>query len=93
MSSDPLNHADLELSIGNLKRKLEVLSPLDQEILELTDNSAIEKEIDHTGQYQENVQRVMAVLNKALSVSALTPRTSTTTDSSEIESSPVCPWE
>ena len=84
LSADPLKFADLELLIGNFKKKLEALSPLDQEILELTDDGAIDEETDCTDQYHENVQRVMADLNRALlSVSALTPRTSTTTDSSE----------
>ena len=73
LTADPLNHADLELSVANLSRKVEVLTPLDAEILELTPDDAIEAEIDHADQYQDNIQRILSKLNKAITAPA--PRT------------------
>ena len=67
VTAEPPNSADLELAIANLNRKLEVLTPLDAEILELTPDD-IETEIDHADQYQENIQRTLSKLNKALHV-------------------------
>jgi len=64
--------------VANLGRKLGVLAPLDEEILELTADDAFTEEIDHVDQYQENV-RVLAKLNRALHpVRAPTPRTDPT---------------
>ena len=56
VTAEPLDSPDLELAIANLNRKLEVLTPLDAEILELTPDDDIETEIDHADQYQENIQ-------------------------------------
>lgn len=76
MTEDPLNSADLELAVANLNRKVAVLTPLDVEILELTPDDDIEAEIDHADQYQENIQRTLSKLNKALlAISAPAPRT------------------
>ena len=46
LAADPLNPADLELLVTNLKRKLDVLSPSDVEILERTDDDSLEDEIN-----------------------------------------------
>ena len=66
LTAEPPNSADLELAVANLNRKLEVLTPLDAEILELTPDDDIEAEIDHADQYQENIRRTLSKLNKAL---------------------------
>ena len=50
-----------------------MLTPLDAEILELTADEGIEAEIDHADQYQENIQRILSKVNKAM----LSSRTST----------------
>jgi len=77
--ADPVNPVDLELLVTNLGRKLGVLAPLDEEILELTADVTLTEEIDHADQYQENVQCVLAKLNWALHpVRAPTPRTDPT---------------
>ena len=70
LAEEPRNSADLELAVANLIRKLEVLTPLDAEILELTPDADIEVEIDHADQYQENIQRTLSKLNKALTTTA-----------------------
>ncbi len=69
------NPADLELAFVNLNRKVEVLTPLDAEILELTPDDDIEAEIDHADQYQEGIRRTLSKLSNALAVVAPTPRT------------------
>lgn len=66
LAAEPRNSADLELAVAHLKRKVEVLTPLDAEILELTPDDDIEAEIDHADQYQENIQRTLSKLSKAL---------------------------
>lgn len=64
LSADAVNPAELELLVTSLGRKLEVLSPLDEEILGLTIDDALAEEIDRADQYQESVQRVLAKINK-----------------------------
>ena len=66
LTEEPPNSSDLELAVANLNRKLEVLTPLDAEILELTLDDDIEAEIDHADQYQESIRRTLSKLNKAL---------------------------
>ena len=66
LTTEPPNSGDLELAIANLNRKLEVLTPLDAEILKLTPDDDIEMEIDHADQYQENIRCTLSKLNKAL---------------------------
>ena len=66
LASDPINTPEIELLMTNLRRKLEVLSPLDEKIVELIPDDALTEEIDRADQCQENVQRVLARLNKAL---------------------------
>jgi len=79
LTADPVNPADLELLVANLGRKLGVLAPCDEEILELTADDSLTEEIDHADQYQENVQCVLTKLNWALQpVRAPTPRTDPT---------------
>ncbi len=63
--ADPLNSDDLELAVASLKRKLEVLIPLDAELLTMT------SEIDHADQYEESV---LTNLYKAISGSGHIPR-------------------
>lgn len=76
--ADPVNPVELELLVAILGRKLGVLAPHDDEILELTADDALTEEIDHADQYQENV-RFLAKLNWALHpVRAPTPRTDPT---------------
>ena len=75
LAADPVNPVDLELLVANLGRKQRILALL----LELTGDDALTEEIDHADQYQENVQRVLAKLNRALHpVRAPTPRTDPT---------------
>jgi len=45
LTADPVNLVDLELLVANLGRKLGVLAPLDEEILELTADVALTEEI------------------------------------------------
>lgn len=66
LTAESLNPADLELAVTNLDRKVGVLTPLDAKILELTPDDDIEAEIDHADQYQEDIQRMLSKLNKAL---------------------------
>ena len=89
LTADPVNPVDLQLLVSNLGRKLGVLAPLYEEILELTAGDALTEEIDHADQYQENVQRVLAKLNQALHpVHAPTPRTDPTP---RVDPTPVVP--
>ena len=85
-AAEPRNSVDLELAVANLKKKLDVLTPLDAEILELTTDDDIEAEIDHANQYHENIQRILSKLNKVLITPA--PRTEHTP---RVKSTPAAP--
>ena len=73
LTAEPLNSVDLELAVAKLKKRMDVLTPLDAEILELTADDDIDVEIDHADQYQENIQHILSKLNKVLIIPA--PRT------------------
>jgi len=47
LAADSVNPVDLELLVANLGRKLGVLAPIYEEILELTAGDALTEEIDH----------------------------------------------
>ena len=79
LAADPLSMSDVQLSVTNLRRKGEILTPLDAEILELTPDEAIETEIEHADQYQENIQATISKIHNVLSPPGMpTPRTDAT---------------
>ena len=61
LEEDPPVKKTLELARSNLKRKMDILAPLDAGVLELTPD-----EIDQADQYQENILHTIALLDKVL---------------------------
>ena len=66
LDADPIDLTAVEQCITTLTRKLRVLTSLDEDILELTPQDAIDNEIERADQYQEDVQGVLAKLSKSL---------------------------